>query len=216
MATRAICISRATGAHGMVVGQKVAERLGFQYVDEEVISEAAEWADLDPAFVADVERKKSFVGRLLGTTGEPGSAPRLPTIAAGARTLPSDAELRQMITAAIASFVQRGSVVIVAHAASFAVGGGDVLRVLVTASAKTRAERIMAERGLDGREAERAIKASDAGRANYLKRFYGVDQELPTHYDVVVNTDALTAADAANIIAAAGLARAQVSSLYTH
>jgi cytidylate kinase len=203
MACRAICISRATGAHGEVVGQEVAERLGFQYVDEEVISEAAEWADLDPALVAGVERKKSFVDRLLGTAGEPGSAPQLPTSAAGTRTLPSDAELRQMITAAIASFVKRGSVVIVAHAASFAVGGGDVLRVLVTASAKTRAERIMAERGLDGREAERAIKASDAGRANYLKRFYGVDQELPTHYDVVVNTDVLTAADAASIIAAA-------------
>ena len=204
MASRAICISRATGANGEVVGQEVAERLGFQYVDEEVISEAAAWADLDPAFVADVERKKSFVDRLLGTTGEAGSAPRLPTSVEGTRTLPSDAELRQMITAAIASFVQRGSVVIVAHAASFAVGGGDVLRVLVTASGKTRAKRIMAEQGLNGREAERAIKASDAGRANYLKRFYGVDQELPTHYDVVVNTDVLTAADAANIIAAAG------------
>ena len=203
MARRAICVSRATGAHGVVVGQEVAERLGFQYVDEGVISEAAEWADLDPAFVADVERRKSFVERLLGSLGEPGWAPSLPTGAPGSRTLPSDAELRQMITAAIASFVQRGSVVIVAHAASFAVGGGDVLRVLVTASPKTRAERLMADRGVDSREAERAIKDSDAGRADYLKRFYGVDQELPTHYDVVVNTDVLTAADAANMIVAA-------------
>jgi cytidylate kinase len=203
MTRRAICISRATGAHGVVVGQEVAERLGFRYVDEEVISEAAKWADVDPAFVADAERKKSLVDRLLGTVGEPGSAPRLPTGASGTRTLPSDAELRQMITAAIGSLVQRGSVVIVAHAASFTVGGGDVLRVLVTASPKTRAERLMADRGIESREAERAIKDSDAARADYLKRFYGVDQELPTHYDVVINTDALTAADAANLIVAA-------------
>lgn len=202
MARRAICISRATGAHGVVVGREVAERLGFQYVDEEVISEAAEWADLDPAFVADAERKKPFVERLLGAISEPGSAPRLPT-GDTTRTLPSDAELRQMITAAVASFVQRGSVVIVAHAASFAVGGGDVLRVLVTASPKTRAERLMADQGLDSRAAERAIADSDAGRAAYLKRFYGVDQELPTHYDVVVNTDALAAADAAKMIVTA-------------
>jgi Cytidylate kinase-like family len=202
MARQAICISHATGAHGVVVGREVAERLGFQYVDEEVISEAAEWADLDPAFVADAERKKPFVERLLGAIGEAGPAPRLPT-GDTTRALPSDADLRQMITAAVASFVQRGSVVIVAHAASFAVGGGDVLRVLVTASPKTRAERLMADRGLDSPAAERAIKDSDAGRAAYLKRFYGVDRELPTHFDVVVNTDGLTAADAAKMIVTA-------------
>jgi hypothetical protein len=202
MARQAICISHATGADGIAVGREVAERLGFQYVDEEVISEAAEWADLDPGFVADAERKKPFVERLLGAIGEAGPAPRLPT-GDTTRALPSDADLRQMITAAVASFVQRGSVVIVAHAASFAVGGGDVLRVLVTASPKTRAERLMADRGLDSPTAERAIKDSDAGRAAYLKRFYGVDRELPTHFDVVVNTDGLTAADAAKMIVTA-------------
>jgi cytidylate kinase len=187
VARRAICISHATGAEGEAVGQEVAKRLGFQYVDEEV--------------VADAERRKPFVARLLGAIGEQKS-PRLQTVDTG-RTLPSDADLRQLITTAIASFVRRGSVVIVAHAASFAVGSGDVLRVFVTASPKTRAERLVPERGVDGREAERVVKDEDAGRAAYLKRFYGVDQELPTHFDLVVNTDVLTAADAANVIIAA-------------
>ncbi len=207
MARRAICVSHATGAEGAVVGKEVAERLGFQYVDEEVISEAAEWADLDPTFVADAERRKPFVARLLGAIGEQSSAPRLPT-GDMARVLPSDADLRLLITEAIASFVGRGSVVIVAHAASFAVGGADVLRVLVTASPKTRAERLVADRGVDSREAERVLKDEDAGRAAYLKRFYGVDQELPTHFDLVVNTDVLTVADAANVLVAAAQADA--------
>ena len=202
MARRAICISHATGAEGAIVGREVAERLGFRYVDDEVISEAAAWAGLDPAFVADAERRKSFVGRLLGGISEQASAPRLPTGDA-ARALPSDADLRQLITAAVASFVRQGSVVVVAHAASFAVGGGDVARVLVTASPKTRAERIGAARGIDSREAERLLKDEDAGRAAYLKRFYGVDQELPTHFDIVVNTDVLTASEAATVIVAA-------------
>jgi cytidylate kinase len=202
MARRAICISHATGAEGVAVGREVAERLGFRYIDEEVISEAAEWADLDPAFVAGAERRKPFVARLLAGIGEQSAPPRLPTGDA-ARALPSDAALRQLISDATASFVRQGSVVIVAHAASFAVGGGDVLRVLVTASSKTRAERLMTERGVDRREAERTLKAEDAGRASYLKRFYDIDQELPTHFDLVVNTDALTPADAANMIVTA-------------
>lgn len=202
VARRAVCISHATGAEGVAVGRELAERLGFQYVDEEVISEAAEWADLDPAFVAGAERRKPFVARLLAGIADQNPPPRLPTGDA-ARALPSDAELRQLITAAIASFVSRGSVVIVAHAASFAVGGRDALRVLVTASPNIRAERLMSERKLDRREADRLVKAEDAGRAAYLKRFHGIDNELPTHFDLVVNTDVLTVVDAVNVIVTA-------------
>jgi len=199
---RTICISHATGAQGTRVGRTVAERLGFQYVDDEVIAEAAEWGDLDPALVADAERRKPLVARLLGGIVEQSAAPRLPTGEA-ARSLPSDTDLRQMILTAVGSFVSRGSVVIVAHAASFAVKHGEALRVLVTASPETRARQLASERNVDEKQAARMIKDEDAGRATYLKRFYGVDEELPTHFDLVVNTDALSADDAANAILAA-------------
>jgi Cytidylate kinase-like family len=198
---RTVCISHATGAQGTRVGRTVAERLGFQYVDDEVIAEAAEWGELDPAFVADAERRKPLVSRLLGGL-EQSSTPRLPTGEA-ARSLPSDADLRHMIVTAVGSFVSRGSVVVVAHAASFAVRNGEALRVLITASAETRAKQLAADRTIDVKQAARMIKDEDAGRATYLKRFYGVDEELPTHFDLVVNTDVLTPDDAANVILAA-------------
>src|SRR5919197_214234 len=87
------------------------------------------------------------------------------------------------------------NVVIVAHAASHAVGPGhEALRVLVTGSPTTRA----------GRVGERTVKDADAARRDYLKRFYGVDEELPTHYDLVVNTDVLSVERAADLIAQAG------------
>lgn len=202
MGKRTICISHATGAQGTLVGRTVADRLGFEYVDDEVIAEAAEWGELDPAFVADAERRRPLVARLLGGIVDQGPGPRLPTGAA-ARSLPSDADLRHMIVTAVGSFVSRGSVVIVAHAASFAVRNGEALRVLVTASPETRAKRLASERDVDERQAARLIKDEDAGRATYLKRFYGVDEERPTHFDLVVNTDALSAEDAVKVILAA-------------
>jgi cytidylate kinase len=52
-------------------------------------------------------------------------------------------------------------------------------------------------------EATRFIKKSDAGRVDYLKRFYGVSVELPIHYDLVINTDALSVEQAAALIAQA-------------
>lgn len=198
---RTICVSHATGARGPEVARAVADRLGYRYVDEQVISEAADWAELSPAFVADAERRRSFAARLLG--GQP--APIRLTAADPVRELPSEADVRDLITNVVHSIAAEGDVVIVAHAASFALAGRDVLRVLVTGSAETRAQRVAAERRIDQRAAERAIKDEDAGRSDYLKRFYRVDRELPTHYDVVVNTDVLEPdAAAAVLVTAAG------------
>ena len=36
-----------------------------------------------------------------------------------------------------------------------------------------------------------------------VKRFYELDQELPTHYDLIVNTDALRPEQAVGLIVAA-------------
>jgi cytidylate kinase len=199
---QAVCISHATGADGAAVGRAVAERLGFRYVDDEVIAEAAEWAEIDPALVADAERRKPLVARLLGHMGEGGSATRL---ASGewARTAPTDADLRVLITDVLRSFADQGSVVIVSHAASFALAGREVLRVLVTASDDTRARRVSEAMGAGERDGARQVKKEDGARADYLKRFYGVERELPTHYDVVINTDVLTPEKAAEVIAVA-------------
>jgi cytidylate kinase len=79
----------------------------------------------------------------------------------------------------------------------------DVLRVLVTASPKTRAERLCAAHGMNRPEADKAIKDSDKSRRNYLKTFYDVSEELPTHYDLVVNTDLLSPERAVDVILAA-------------
>jgi cytidylate kinase len=94
--------------------------------------------------------------------------------------------------------------VIVAHAAAIALAGDErALRVLVTASPEIRARRLAEQRGLDLGEAKKSIERSDRGRAAYLKSFYGIDRELPIHYDLVLNTDRLSATSAAALISAA-------------
>ena len=84
-------------------------------------------------------------------------------------------------------------------------GRDDSLRVLVTASPATRARRLAAG-PLDVDDAAKAVADSDAARADYFKRFYKVDRELPTHYDLVLNTDTLSPEQAAAlvVVAAAG------------
>lgn len=205
MACTVVCISHATGSGGEDVGRRVAEQLGYLYVDEDIVAWAAAQGGITPEDVADEERRKSSVLRLVetllvGTAG--GSAWML----AGAEAVvipdvPLSPEIRTLIRETVAQTAARGKVVIVAHAASHVVERGPgALRVLVTASPTTRAQRVAAMEGLEPKEAERVIKESDAGRRDYLKRFYAIDRESPTQYDLVINTDVLSSAEAAEIV----------------
>ena len=65
MGFRVVCISRTTAAGGETIGQAVAQRLGFRYVDEQIIERAAQQAQVDPALVAAVEHRQPLLRRLL-------------------------------------------------------------------------------------------------------------------------------------------------------
>lgn len=201
MPARVICISQAGGSLGGEVGRLVAERLGFRHVDDEIVRRAAEREQLDLEVVADVERRRSFVRRMLEALTE---ATQYEALLSGAPEMPASDELRESIREVIRETADEGDVVIVSHAASIALAGTpDVLRVLVTASADIRARRLEGADPLGFDEARRRVEADDAARADYLRRFYGVDEELPTHYDLVVSTDVLGAKQAADVVVAA-------------
>ena len=200
-----MCISATDGSAGDEVGRLVAGGLGYRLVDEELISRAAAQAGVSPHEVADVERRRSFVRRMLEELA-PGTV--MAGVAFGAvvpqtaaEVGPQKDEMRAFIRRAIEDVAAEGETVIVSHAASFALADRhSVLRVLVTAAPETRNRRIAEEHGLDDEEAARMIKAGDANRRDYLKRFYDVPSELPTQYDVVLNTDRLTPEQAADLI----------------
>ena len=203
MSCRVVCISHATGAGGEEVGRLVAERLGFLYVDDDIVARAAARGGISPADVADEERRKSLVSRLLEALAEGSSEVGGSVVVQG---LDGDV-VRVLIRETIERTAARGNAVIVAHAASHVVEPGDEsLRVFVTASPSTRAELLGAAEALEPAKAARTVKESDAGRRDYLKRFYEIDEELPTHYDLVVNTDVLTPEHAAEVIVAAARA----------
>jgi len=206
MARTVVCISHAAGAGGEEVGRLVAERLGFLYVNEEIVARAAAKGGVDAADVADEERRKSLAARALNAIAQGGGeAWTLGAVGplSSREELDSD-DIRSLIRETIEQTAARGKAVIVAHAASYAIGHGDgILRVLVTASPETRTTRVAEAEGLDQAGAARALKESDAGRADYLKRFYDVREESPTHYDLVLNTDGLSVEQAAELISRA-------------
>ncbi len=213
MTHRVVCISRVTAAGCETIGHSVAARLGFRYVDDEVITLAAEAAGVDPAVLENVEHHQGFLDRIMTALlaraveaetylkrpdREYYAAPINPSMAP-----PAD-ELRRLIQHAIVEIARRGQAVIVAHAASIALRGHpDVLRVHVVASAATRARRLwLTNMLINEEEYAKAIAESDQQRQKYLARFYDLHAESPTDYDLVVNTDVLDAERATAAIVA--------------
>lgn len=209
MTCSVICLSASDGAAGEEVAPLVARRLGFRLVDEQIIARAAEEAGVEQHVVAGAEQRQTLAARLreylpaagvaIGMSGFAGIPPtRLDDLSS------DGGRLRALIRSAIEDVASAGKAVIVAHAASFALPTRDeVLRVFVTASPETRRRRVADLRGIGEHEAAEAVDLGDANRASYLKRFYGVGSEQPSHYDLVVNTDRRGPAQAADLIAQA-------------
>jgi cytidylate kinase len=212
MTARVVCISRTVAALGEEIGNLVAQRLDFRYVDEHVIQRAAQLAQVDAKLVAAVEQRQPLLRSLIAKLAAARELVGPATLALGVpvsgavsdhhahRTTAED--LRLLIQAAIHEIADQGRAVIVAHAASMALAErAGIVRVLVTASADIRIRRLAAVRGIAPDAAAAEVATSDRNRSDYFARFYEIDQELPTHYDLTLNTDVLTPDHAADVIA---------------
>ena len=117
-----VCVSHATGSGGEEIGQQVAQRLDYLYVDEEIVARAAAQGGLEPRDIADEEHRRSFAGRILEVLAEGGGDAWTfgAGVTAAMENLPP-ADIRSLIRETVVQTAARGRVVIVAHAASYAV-----------------------------------------------------------------------------------------------
>jgi cytidylate kinase len=198
MAFNIIAIARTLSAGGEAVGRMVAGELGMRYVDNEIIDQAAALVGVTDKDIAqvEVETRKSLIERILESFA-PASGAADAATAGIASTVPG---YEQIIVDVIHRTASEGNVVIVAHGAAIALADrSDVLRILVTASHETRMARLIAL-GRGKTIAQGLIEESDASRAEFLNRFYQLEEEQPTNYDLVVNTDRMSANQVAGMI----------------
>jgi len=202
MTCAVVTISRTLAAGGEEIGFAAAMELGFRYADEEIIVRAAETAGVSPQTVAAIEHTPGLITRILEAMA------RTPPDPEGAAYPAFIGESREgyqgLIERVIRETATAGGVVIVAHGASVPLTGmKGLLRSFVTAPREARIARLVRDAGMAEAEARKATEESDRQRREYLRRFYDVREELPTHYDLVLNTDVLTIPAAAQLLIAA-------------
>jgi len=173
-----VTVSHEMGAGGSEIGHAVAERLGYRYVDQELISEAARrYGVLEEKLNERDETRPSLFERF-------------------------DTETRlftTVIQTSLYDFAEDDNVILMGRGGQVLLGGvAHALRVRVMAPFELRVKRVMKKmaaqigEALDQRTATEMVRRSDAEKAGRVRYVYEVDGADPRLYDLVINTEKLT------------------------
>ena len=183
-----VTISFAMGAGGPEIGSTLAGRLGYRYVDHELISEAAHRYGLVEDRLAHLsDAKPSLFERF-------------------------DIETRRYITviqSVLFEFAAADNVVLMGRGGQWLLRGiPHVLRVRVTAPFEARVkrltERLSAQTGdqVTSRGVTQMVRRDDDQRLGRMRYLYEADLRDPALYDLVLSTERLTTEAAVQVLAA--------------
>lgn len=193
MSIRTITISRQFGSGGRTIAKMVAEKLGYDYYDRELVSKIAKESGLAEQFIIEqgeyATSRHSFLFDLsIGAAAENGS-----------RTI-SD-QLYVIQHNIIEDLAEKGNCVIVGRCADHILADrDDCLHVFCYADMDFRTIRIVSIYGESNVKPEKRLKEKDDKRKVYYKHYTGKEWGKSQNYDLCLNTGKLGLEQCANII----------------
>lgn len=185
-----ITMSREVGAGAEEVAQRVAEHLGWQVMDKNVLDEIAHRFQISRSMLELVdETTSSWAFDILGAWVDRKIIPHEKYLVRLARVL---------FTAA-----RHGKVVFVGRGAHFLLPRDHALHVRIIADEKYRLRRTMGELGLTESEARQHLQKLERGRREFIQHFFHHDPDDPHLYDLVLRADLLGVELTADLIVAA-------------
>lgn len=192
-----IVIGRQYGAGGRKLGRDLARRLGAEYYDKELLSEAAERLGFRAEIFAMADEKPPSLLQSLLSFNYHSAAGSYSTTAMGS------SELYRAQSYVIEQIAAEGPCVIVGRTADYVLREHPrLLSVFLHGDINDRAVRIL-ERGevKSAREAIELAKKRDHDRSNYYNYFTGRNWGSADNYDLCINTSRIHTDDIADIIA---------------
>lgn len=196
-----VTIRGQLGSGAPEIGRLIADSLHADYVDREIIAKVAEklrWPDQE---IATKEMPPgSLMERIAEALGRSGltldKGPYLPTW-----EIPlADTLYLSGLESVITELAKNQPIVIQGRGSQYILKGyPESLHILTIAPVELRVKRVMVKLQLDQESAEKEISRTDNSRREFIKRYFGADQEDPIHYDLVINTEHLTFENAASI-----------------
>jgi len=201
-----ITIARELGSGGSYIGKQVARRLGYAYIDRQILQQAAGELGLEETELEDRdERVQSFWDKLISVFALGG----VDGIYTPPQRWVSDEQLVETEQRLICELaVKRPCVVLGRGGFHLLRGRAKLLNVFVHAPLSFRIQRVMNIYRVDSkREAAEMIDRSDQERTRYIKSFTGFYQFDARNYHITINTGLVDFSTAEEMVAslAAGL-----------
>lgn len=174
-----ITIARQFGAAGLPVAEKLAEKLGIEYFNRDLVDNAAEELQIPAAEVLEEEELKDGSRDAIFDKFYPlGNGPR---------------NKQDKIFAAQSHVIQRlaerGSCIIVGRCGDFVLRDREnALHVYLYSSMENRVQNCVDYLNMSEAEARRAIPRAEKARNNYYLHYAGYMQDDPVHKDIFLNT----------------------------
>ena len=191
---RVVTIANPLGANGSPIGARVGELLGIPAYDREIVQHIADTAHVSVSAVETLDERAR--GRL----------EEYMTALLTQHTFNASDHLRAL-TRTVLALWEHGPCVLTGHGCVHILPRDHALTVRITAAEELRIQRVAASQGVAEPEARRLVRASDAEREAFHRRYFGVAADDLQLYDLVVSSGLLDDQGCAEIIAAAYRAR---------
>lgn len=209
-----VTVSREMGSGGSYIGSRVAEILGYGFVDREILHHAAEsiGASEESLEVVD-ERRPSLAERIatwISAGFEDVSGLREPLVLPREgypALLPTEGDYLHLMQSVIRELAGRGNMVIVGRGAQLVLRDReDALHVHITAPFELRVQRISVREGISLEAATKRVRESDKNRSGYVRTFYQADWRSPGLYALIINTGKMELEEAVALVVEAARA----------
>lgn len=185
-----LCISRQFGAGGKTMGQRLAKRLGWTFVYNDVLIEVAKEAKVSTEWVEAVDKEagdwlmrfvnklvaKDFIERHLGDNLHDFDEDRY----------------RKFLGKVINAVADRGNAVILGRGSQFFLANrADALRVLLVAEHEDRIKFMMDHYNLSKDKAGQLVEKEVKRRNRFVESMGVTKPDDPCHYHMVLNTSLL-------------------------
>jgi len=182
-----ITISRQAGSGGHVLAQRLAQNLGLDLFDREIMQGIAESAKMRELVVSRIDEKaSSAIEDMIAAAVEKNHLWR--------------DEYFQHLVRVISVIAKHGPAIILGRGAHFILPKKSIFRIRTIAPLEKRIKNMAEWRNLSFDEAREETKKTEADRENYIKKFFHVDINDAQNYDLVINMENLDVDTAVEII----------------
>lgn len=195
-----VTISRMYGSSGSLVARRVAEALGWNLLDNDVVDAVARRLGVARADVsAQDERVPTMVERL--ATALAMSTPQSMPAIVDASLPPSEERIVEVTRLVIEEAVHGRDAVLVGRGAQCVLANrSDALHVFCYAPRASLIAHAVAEHGVAPDEAARIVDAMNHQREQYVRRHWNRDWRAVENYHLCLNTGALGIDGAADVV----------------